>query len=106
MNDLIENILYKLGLDRDEHNKEVRQLTLFLNDAKNMLSIYVNPIPEELLWICEEVAIERFRKIGVEGYSSESVDKIAINYDTDPMDKYMTHIQEYKNKTKKRVRMF
>ena len=60
---MIENVLIKLGILNDHDNEQYNRVELFLEDAERAIKIAIRKqeVPKELRWICEEMAVARYR---------------------------------------------
>ena len=63
---MIENVLLKLGILNDHTPEEYSRVELFVEDAERAIKIAIrkSSVPKELEWICEEMAVVRYRKFG------------------------------------------
>ena len=97
----IERIKLKLGLNNDEQDK---LLNVLLSDAVNYMKVYIgtDEIPESLEFIAEEVAIKRYRRLGSEGISTETIDVLSTKYNTDDFLEFRTIMDTYANRTTKK----
>jgi regulator of RNase E activity RraB len=95
----------KLKLSITDNNQDAL-LTMLLEDASNLICLYVTQetLPAKLAWIAEEIAIKRFRKIGSEGLKAESIDVIKNDFEDAPLSEYSSILNEYKASNKKRLR--
>jgi hypothetical protein len=102
--------LLTLGNSNDESRDELLELLygyaearfgLILDRARKLNGIVLAEgeaeIPEELVWILDEVTVKRFNRIGSEGMSSESVAGHSIAFDADAFCEYATIIDDYFN---------
>jgi Phage gp6-like head-tail connector protein len=56
-------------------------------------------IPEELVFIVEELVVNRYNKIGSEGMKSESIEGRAVSFTEDDFKAYQTILETYIPKT-------
>lgn len=94
---MIENVLVKLGILNDHTNDEFARVELFLEDAERALKIAIRKsiIPKELEWICEEMAVIRYRRFGSEAVTNENVDGYSATFVDDMIAPYRTIINDY-----------
>lgn len=92
---MFENILDKIGI-LSPTVEEMKQLNAFLKDAEDMVRVYIGSpiIPVELQWMCEDIAIKKFRMVGSEHLTSESIDGISFNY-ADVLEPYKVTLDRY-----------
>ena len=98
---MIENLLNKLGLTQPSID-EIQKITLFLNDAQNAVRLYINSpiVPDELNFIVEEMAIKRFRMVGSEHLTSETVGNVSFSY-SEGLAEYQKFLDQHKIKSGK-----
>lgn len=90
----LNRIKVKLGLN-DESTDEL--LSILFEDASNLICTYINSdtLPNNLLWIAEEIAIKRYRKIGAEGIKSEQIDVIKTDFDDSIIAEYQITLDQH-----------
>lgn len=74
---------------------EKRMIQLLKRQLKD-----VKDVPDELDWIVTEVTLARFRYMGSEGKSSESVEGHSASFHTNMFDPYAADINDYINEHK------
>ena len=94
---MIENVLLKLGILTDHTPEEYSRVELFVEDAARAIKIAIrkSSIPKELEWICEEMAVVRYRKFGSEAAKSETVDGYSVTFVDDMIAPYKTILDDY-----------
>lgn len=85
--DLI-NLIYKMAESR---------LLFLINTALRGFELppIILPIPDDLQWITDEVAIKRFNRIGSEGFTSQSVEGHSISFSTNDFGDYLADISAF-----------
>ena len=103
---MIENVLLKLGILTDHTPEEYGRVELFVEDAERAIKIAIRKpsIPKELEWICEEMAIVRYRKFGSEAAKSESVDGYSVTFVDDMIAPYKSILDDYVASTGRKLR--
>lgn len=103
---MIENVLIKLGILNDHTADECSRVELFIEDAQRAIKIAIRKpeIPKELEWICEEIAIVRYRKFGSEAAKSESVDGYSVTFVDDMIAPYKSILDDYVASTGRKLR--
>nr|DAP80540.1 MAG TPA: PORTAL PROTEIN, 15 PROTEIN, HEAD PROTEIN, VIRAL INFECTION, TAILED.2A [Caudoviricetes sp.] len=99
----LDRIKLKLGLEDDAQDD---LLSIFIDDASKLICLYISTetLPVNLNFIAEEIAIKRFRKIGSEGLTSESIDVIQSSFESDTLTEYKPLLDEYKKSQSRRLR--
>lgn len=99
----LDRLKLKLGLE-DESQDDI--LAVLVDDASNLICLYlsIDTLPNSLNFIAEEIAIKRFRKIGSEGLTSESIDVISSSFESDSLAEYKPLLDEYKSSKSRRLR--
>lgn len=94
---MLENVLIKLGILNDHTADEYSRVELFVEDAERAIKIAIrkSEVPKELEWICEEMAIVRYRKFGSEAATSESVDGYSVSFVDDMIAPYKSILNDY-----------
>lgn len=102
-NSSLDRLKLKLGLEDDSQNDI---LAILVDDASRLICLYlsVETLPNSLGFISEEIAIKRFRKIGSEGLTSESIDVIQSTFESDTLAEYKPLLDEYKKNQSRRLR--
>ncbi len=101
------NNLYN-KINRELTDKETQMLDIFYQDAQNLIKLHIKKLecPAELLFIAEDVAISRFRKVGAEAVSAEGVDGVSFTYIADPLGAYKDFLDAYISKSAGRLVTF
>lgn len=81
-----------IGISNDERQVQIR--TLVEARLKNLLG-GADDIPEELVYIVDEVCIARFNMLGSEGYATHNVEGESISWSEDLFAPYMDDIQTW-----------
>ena len=94
---MIENVLIKLGILNDHTPEEYSRVELFVDDSERAIKIAIrkSSVPKELQWICEEMAVVRYRKFGSEAAKSETVDGYSVTFVDDMIAPYKTILDDY-----------
>lgn len=85
----IQDSLQDSQIDRLIANIEAR-LKVWLKQNAGLTAI-----PEELMFIVEEVTVSRYNRIGSEGMKSESVEGRSISFTDDDFMPYMSILETY-----------
>lgn len=103
---MIENVLVKLGVLNDHTSDEYSRVELFVEDAERAIKIAIrkSSVPKELQWICEEMAVVRYRKFGSEAAKSESVDGYSVTFVDDMIAPYKSILDDYVASTGRKLR--
>ncbi|WFF74018.1 phage head-tail connector protein [Proteiniclasticum sp. QWL-01] len=75
-----------------------KRLIFIIGNIKKGLGIASSspvPVPEDLMWILDEVVIRRFNRLGSEGYQSQSVEGHSVSFATDDFQDYIALIKDY-----------
>lgn len=97
----IKSKVFKIINHDLEDNLQVEYLINNVIDALK-IKINSNEIPAELEFIVVEASVSRYRKIGSEGMSSESIDSHSMSFDFDVFEPFEALINEWKTNNKKR----
>jgi hypothetical protein len=90
-----------LGLEQDNRVEVIYEMVeKRLMQQLNKQLENVTDVPDELDWIVVEVTLARFRYMGSEGKSSESVEGHSANFHTNMFDPYLPDINDYIMKEK------
>ena len=94
---MIENVLLKLGILNDHTSDEYSRVELFVEDAERAIKIAIRKpeIPKELEWICEEIAVVRYRKFGSEAAKSEDIGDYSVTFVDDMLTPYKSILDDY-----------
>lgn len=94
---MIENVLLKLGILNDHTADEYSRVELFIEDAQRAIKIAIRKpeIPKELEWICEEIAVVRYRKFGSEAAKSEDIGDYSVTFVDDMLTPYKSILDDY-----------
>ena len=92
---ILNNVKIKLSITDTEQGD---LLEILLNDAYNYMMIYFDgEVPMELLFIMENVAVKRYRRLGAEGISIEKIDVLSTTYESgDDFAEYIPIMTKYK----------
>ena len=103
---MIENVLVKLGILNDHTSDEYSRVELFIEDAQRAIKIAIrkSEIPKELEWICEEIAIVRYRKFGSEAAKSEEIGDYSVTFVDDMIAPYKSILDDYIASTGRKLR--
>lgn len=103
---MIENVLLKLGILNDYSMDEYSRVELFVEDAERAIKIAIRKpsVPKELEWICEEMAVVRYRKFGSEAAKSENVDGYSVTFVEDMIEPYRSILNDYVATTGRKLR--
>ena len=73
------------------------KLDLVLQSVENTILDFLGlaEIPENLTYIVVEMAIERFNRIGSEGFDTETVEGVAVTY-SDKLKNYTATLSKYR----------
>ncbi|MGF2617736.1 phage head-tail connector protein [Rossellomorea vietnamensis] len=85
----VEDSLQDAQIDRLIANAEAR-LKVWLKQHAGLTAI-----PEELIFIVEELTVSRYNRIGSEGMKSESVEGRSISFTDDDFMPYMSILETY-----------
>lgn len=59
-------------------------------------------VPEQLMFVLENVVVKRYRKLGAEGISIEKIDVLSTTYESgDDFTEYLSIMQKFKNNKSK-----
>ena len=92
---ILNNVKIKLSITDTEQDD---LLEILLNDAYNYMMIYFDgEVPMELLFIMENVAVKRYRRLGAEGIAVEKIDVLSTTYESgDDFAEYLPIMTKYK----------
>lgn len=103
----LDNVKLLLSLVDDDDQDEL--LEVLLNNAISTVNIYlgVAEIPDNLLFVAEQMAVVKFRRIGAEGIETEKIDVLSTKYVDDDIKPFKELLNQYKTNTfgGKRLRM-
>lgn len=89
----------RLMLDqRDEANDDQLKAILKLTQARLLVLLGVQTVPEELSYILVEVAIKRFNRIGSEGVASHSIEGESMTFTDDDFAPFEDDMQAWRSK--------
>jgi hypothetical protein len=89
----IQDVLQDSQIDRLITNVEAR-LKVWLKQNAGLTEI-----PQELMFIVEELVVNRYNKIGSEGMKSESIDSRSVSFTEDDFKPYQSILVTYIPKT-------
>ena len=92
----LDNIKVLLSLSDD--NSQDNILTVLLNNAVSTINLYlgVEDIPEELVFIAEQMTVIKYRRIGAEGIDTEKIDVLSTKYVADDLKPFTSLLDQYK----------
>lgn len=103
----LDNIKILLSLTDDDSQDEL--LAVLLNNACNTICLYLDvpTVPDELVFIAEQMTVIKYRRIGAEGIDTEKIDVLSTKYITEDLKPFMSLLDRYKdnNLGGKRLRM-
>ncbi|WP_305153530.1 phage head-tail connector protein [uncultured Dubosiella sp.] len=89
----------RLMLDqRDEANDDQLKAILNLTQARLLVLLGAQTVPEELSYILVEVAIKRFNRIGSEGVASHSIEGESMTFTDDDFAPFEDDMQAWRSK--------
>lgn len=96
----INRLKLKLGIDDTESDD---LLEILLLDAANLICLYIesDELPSSLICVAEDLTVKRYRKLGSEGLTSESIDVISSSFESDPLAEYISILDKYRKSVKK-----
>ena len=107
MNETLKTIKTMLGVTNQD--KLLYEIT-GLVESELLSYLEVDILPTKFEWILIELSIQRFNRIGSEGFSSESVDGNSTSYLEDELAPYYkfldSYVDENGNTTRKRYKLF
>ena len=103
---MLENVLLKLGILNDHTSDEYSRVELFVEDAERAIKIAIRKpsVPKELEWICEEMAVVRYRKFGSEASTHENFDGYSVTFVDDMIAPYRSILNDYVATTGRKLR--
>ena len=103
----LDNIKVLLSLVDDDSQDET--LEILLNNAINTIMLYlgVETMPQQLLFIAEQMTVVKYRRLGAEGIDTEKIDVLSTKYIEDDIKPFKELLNQYKtnNLGGKRLRM-
>lgn len=103
----LDNIKVLLSLVDD--NSQDETLEILLNNAINTIMLYlgVETMPQQLLFIAEQMTVVKYRRLGAEGIDTEKIDVLSTKYIEDDIKPFKELLNQYKtnNLGGKRLRM-
>ncbi|MDQ0158809.1 phage head-tail connector protein [Alkalibacillus salilacus] len=108
---ILENVKTVLGI---KDNLQDDQLNVIITNVEARLKVWLKQhaeldnIPTELNFIVEEMAINRYNRIGSEGMTSESVEGHSVSFTEDDLIPYLSILETYIPKSEQvgKVRFF
>jgi hypothetical protein len=93
--EVIRRLKIKLSIMDDSEDE---LLQILLEDAYNYMVIFFDgEVPMELLFIMENVAIKRYRRLGAEGIAVEKIDVLSTTYESgDDFAEYLPIMNKHK----------
>ena len=93
----LDNIKVLLSLSDDDSQDEL--LAILLDNACSTICLYldVQTIPDELVFIAEQMAVIKYRRIGAEGIDTEKIDVLSTKYIADDRKPVISMLDRYKD---------
>ena len=93
----LDNIKVLLSLSDDNSQDEL--LAILLDNACSTICLYldVQTIPDELVFIAEQMAVIQYRRIGAEGIDTEKIDVLSTKYIADDLKPFTSMLDRYKD---------
>ena len=93
----LDNIKVLLSLADDDSQDEL--LTVLLNNASNTICLYLDvpTVPDELVFIAEQMTVIKYRRIGAEGIDTEKIDVLSTKYIADDLKPFISMLDRYKD---------
>ena len=93
----LDNIKVLLSLSDDNSQDEL--LAILLDNACGTICLYLNvqTIPDELVFIAEQMAVIKYRRIGAEGIDTEKIDVLSTKYIADDLKPFISMLDRYKD---------
>ena len=93
----LDNIKVLLSLSDDNSQDEL--LAILLDNACSTICLYldVQTIPDELIFIAEQMAVIKYRRIGAEGIDTEKIDVLSTKYIADDLKPFISMLDRYKD---------
>ncbi|WP_179601009.1 phage head-tail connector protein [Neobacillus driksii] len=90
----IDNVITLLGIT-DVSKYQV--LEVLIEHTEQAIRNYtkLSEVPAELSFVTESVVVAKYNQLGSEGYSSESIEGLAITYHDDVFRLYMPYLDQY-----------
>jgi hypothetical protein len=97
-----ENVKIIVGIQDDLQDSQIDRLIANV-EARLLVWLKQNAgltaIPEELMFIVEELVVNRYNKIGSEGMKSESIEGRSVSFTEDDFKPYQSILETYISKT-------
>jgi hypothetical protein len=97
-----ENVKIIVGIEDDLQDSQIDRLIANV-EARLLVWLKQNAgltgIPEELMFIVEELVVNRYNKIGSEGMKSESIEGRSVSFTEDDFKPYQSILETYIPKT-------
>ncbi|CDQ20858.1 Phage gp6-like head-tail connector protein [Halobacillus karajensis] len=93
-----DNVKTVLGL---QDNLQDNVIDIIIRNIESRLTVWfkqhtdLTTIPDELQFIVEEMAVNRFNRIGSEGMESESVEGRSVSFKEDDFKPYLNILESY-----------
>ena len=93
----LNNIKVLLSLSDDDSQDEL--LAILLDNACSTICLYLDvpTIPNELVFIAEQMAVIKYRRIGAEGIDTEKIDVLSTKYIADDLKPFISMLDRYKD---------
>ena len=103
----LDNVKVLLSLADDNSQDEI--LEILFDNAINTIMLYlgVENMPQQLLFIAEQMTVVKYRRLGAEGIDTEKIDVLSTKYIEDDIKPFKELLNQYKtnNLGGKRLRM-
>lgn len=103
----LDNVKVLLSLADDNSQDEI--LEILFDNAINTIMLYlgVETMPQQLLFIAEQMTVVKYRRLGAEGIDTEKIDVLSTKYIEDDIKPFKELLNQYKtnNLGGKRLRM-
>ena len=95
-----DDVLKLLGISISDTAK-VAIVDILLAQSQNKICAYINAslVPAELNFIVCELTVERYNKLGSEGFTSESIEGIQYSYNPNELAQYKVYLDRYVSKS-------
>ena len=95
----LDNIKVLLSLSDDDSQDQL--LAILLDNACSTICLYldVQTIPDELIFIAEQMAVIKYRRIGAEGIDTEKINVLSNKYVADHLNPFKDLLNQYKSNT-------
>ena len=93
---MLSNIKTLLEIPEEEKSRD-GILTLLYNYACSTVALYVGvtKIPNDLVWIAEQLAVRKYNKLGEEGVVSSNYEGIQLQYEESDLKAFQDLLDRY-----------